>query len=150
MHLDLTKNLRQPRSRTPPQPVPTKPVPSWKPEAAALTRPEGRFKRQLREAKLRRHARLWVIERALSAEQLLAATQEARSDPQTLEHWSEQTDGMVDVYWQVRQRLSAGATLLAWLRPASLVGQVQTEWTELAPAALTENRSVASLPALSA
>ncbi len=99
----------------------------------AITRSEGRFKRQLREAKRRRKARLWTVEQALSAEQLLAATSEAKTEPQALEHWSEQVDGMVDVYRQVRQGQTLGASLLNGLRPAALVAQVQGEWARLAP-----------------
>ena len=99
---------------------------------AALTRPEGRFKRQLQEAKRRRKARLWIVERALDAGQLLAATAEAKTDPQALEHWSEEVDGMADILSEVRQRLGFGAALFASLRPAPLVTQVQSEWAKLA------------------
>lgn len=98
---------------------------------SAVTRVEGKFKRQLQEAKRRRGARLWVVERALSANQLLAATAEAKANPQALDHWSEQVDGMVDVYAQVRQRQGLGASLQNWLRPTGLVAQVQTEWAKL-------------------
>lgn len=110
---------------------------------AAITRPEGRFKRQLQEAKRRRNARLWVVEHALSAEQGLAATAEAKTDTQALERWSEQVDGMVDVWWQVRQRLGFGGTLLARLRPAGLVTQVQSEWATLTPPVAAEEAQAA-------
>ena len=86
---------------------------------AAITRSEGKFKRQLQEAKRRRKARLWIVERALSATQLL-------------ERWSEQVDGMVDVYSQLRLHLGAGAALRHWFRSSDLVAQVQTGWAESA------------------
>ena len=111
-----------------------------------ITRSEGRFKRQLQEAKRRRKARMWIVERALSAEQLLAATADAKTDAQALERWSEQVDGMVDVYGQVRQRLSLGVGLLAQLRPSILVAQVQSEYAGLvtSPASERQTRTVAS------
>ncbi len=99
---------------------------------AAITRSEGKFKRQLQEAKRRRKARLWIVERALSATQLLAATTEAKTDAQVLERWSEQVDGMVDVYSQLRLHLGAGAALRHWFRSSDLVAQVQTGWAESA------------------
>ena len=98
---------------------------------AAITRTEGRFKRQLQEAKRRRKARLWIVERALGAEQLLTATTEAKTDPQALERWSDQVDGMADVLSQIRQRLGFGAGLLTRFRPTALAAQVQSEWAKL-------------------
>lgn len=100
---------------------------------AAITRSEGKSRRQIREAKRRRQARLWIVERALSASQLLAATAESKTDAQALERWSEQVDGMVDILRQVHQRQPFGASLVNGLRPATLAAQVQAEWTELAP-----------------
>ena len=118
---------------------------------AAITRPEGKSRRQLQEARRRRKARLWVVERALSAAQLFAATAEAKTDTQALERWSELVDGMVDVSWQVRQRLRPGAALLARFRPDGLVTQVQTEWAKLAASVPgTESRASVSLPAAAA
>ena len=118
---------------------------------AALTRHEGRFKRQLQEAKRRRKVRLWIVERALDAGQLLAATAEARTDPQALEHWSEEVDGMADVLSQVRQRLGFGSALFASLRPTPLVTQVQSEWAKLASSLPTvPSRGSAPLPSRAA
>ncbi len=113
---------------------------------AAITRSEGRFKRQFQEAKRRRKARLWVVERALSAEQLLAATAEAKIDAQALERWSEETDGLVDVYRQARQRQGFGAALLNGLHPGGLVAPVQAEWARLAASAPAAERREGFLP----
>ena len=113
---------------------------------AAITRSEGKFKRQLQEAKRRRRARLWVVERALSAEQLLAATTDAKTDAQALEHWSGRVDGMADVYGQVRQRLSLGAGLLTWLRPTALVAQVQSECAGLMASSVSDREGEGTFP----
>ena len=118
---------------------------------AAITRPEGKSRRQIQEAKRRRKARLWIVERALSAAQLLAATAEAKTDAQALERWSELVDGMVDVSWQLRQRLHPGAALLARFHPDGLVTQVQTEWAKLAASVPgTESRTNFPLPSSAA
>lgn len=113
---------------------------------STIARSEGRFKRQLQEAKRRRIARRWIVEHALSAEQLLTATTEAKTDAYALEHWSEQVDGMVDVYRQTRQRLGFGAALLYAFRPAGLVTQVQSQWAELASQISREHPAGDPLP----
>ena len=109
---------------------------------AAITRSEGKFKRQFQEAKRRRKARLWIVERALSAEQLLTATTDVKTDAQALEHWSERVDGMADVYGQVRQRSSLGAGLLAWFRPTALVAQVQSECAGLMAQSVSNRQDI--------
>ena len=91
-----------------------------------MTKVEGRTRRQLREARRRLKARLWVVEQAVSADQLLAATTEARTDPAALETWSERVDGMVDVYLQVRQRLGFGGWMVQRFHPARLAMQGST------------------------
>ena len=98
---------------------------------AALSRAEGRSKRQLKEAKRRLQARLWVIERVVTADQWLAAADKARSEPEALDRCTEQADEMVDAYLQVRSRQNFTAAWGSRFAPQRLAVQVRTEWERL-------------------
>ena len=98
---------------------------------AALSRGQGRSKRQLKEAKRRLRARLWVIERVITADQWLAAADKARSDSEALERCTEQADEMVDAYLQVRGRQNFAAAWGNRFAPQRLAAQVRAEWERL-------------------
>jgi uncharacterized membrane protein YraQ (UPF0718 family) len=85
-------------------------------------------KRQLKEARKRLKARMWTIERVIPAEQLVAGTAEAKSNPDLLERWTEYADGMVDAYLQVRRRQNVFAGMFNAMRPAHVARRTLLEW----------------------
>ncbi len=92
---------------------------------------QGGVKRQLREARQRLRARLWTVERAITGEQLVAATAQAKSDPGLLERWAARVDGLVDARMQVQGHGDLLSSALNRLRPTRLAHQSRemlAEW----------------------
>lgn len=91
---------------------------------SVATHPQkGGVRRQLWEAKRRLRARLWTVERAITGEQLVEATAQAKSDPELLERWAARVDGLVDARMQVQQGGDLLSGALNRLHPARLAHQ---------------------------
>jgi hypothetical protein len=88
---------------------------------AVTSRSGGRSHRQLREARRQLRARLWVIDRVVPHNQLVAFTAQAKTDPDLLERWTEEIDWLVNACSEVRRRQGFLANLTFLFRPAQLV-----------------------------
>ena len=95
---------------------------------AAAVRATGRSGRQLREARRRRKARFWVIERVIPGNQLTAATSAAKADPDLLEKWTDYVDALVDAQLQFQRRQSLWIGFLNRFRPAYVAEQMLKDW----------------------
>ena len=84
-------------------------------------------RRQVREARRRLRARLWTLDRIITGDQLVQATVEARTDPDTLDRWTGTVDGLVDLRAQVQRRQNFASGLLNAVRPARLAQQTLLE-----------------------
>lgn len=71
---------------------------------AATNRALGRSRRQVREARQQFRSRLWVIDRVIPRNHLVAFTAQARTDPDLLERWTEEIDWLVSASREVRRR----------------------------------------------
>ncbi len=87
---------------------------------AASHRSTGRSRRQLREARKQLNMRLWVIDRVIPRNQLVAFTAQAKTDPDLLERWAEEVDWLVNACSEVRRRQGFFASLTYLVRPAEL------------------------------
>ena len=95
----------------------------------ATARADGRHaRRQLREARRRRKARFWVVERVIPGNQLTAATSTAKDDPDLLEKWTDYVDALVDAQLQFERRQTFVAGLVNRFRPAYVSEQMLKEW----------------------
>ena len=95
----------------------------------------GRSRRQLREARRQLDARLWVIERVIPRNQLVAFTTQAKNDPELLERWTEEVDWLVNASREVLRRQSFFPRLVLHLRPTELARQTIEERHRFAGAA---------------
>ena len=95
---------------------------------AAAVRVAGRSRRQLREARRRRKARFWVIEKVIPGNQLTAATSAAKADPDLLEKWTDYVDALVDAQLQFERRQTFFGGLMNRFRPGYVSEQMLKEW----------------------
>ena len=84
-------------------------------------------RRQVREARRRMRARLWVLDHVVTGDQFVQATTEARSDPESLDRWTNIIDGLVDLRGQVQRRQPLFSRLANPLLPARLARQTLLE-----------------------
>jgi hypothetical protein len=84
-------------------------------------------RRQLREARHQLEARLWVIDRVIPRNQLVAFTAQAKTDPALLERWTEEVDWLVNARDEVRRRQGVLSGLACALRPGELARQTIEE-----------------------
>jgi hypothetical protein len=87
---------------------------------AVANRSAGRSRRQLREARRQLKARLWVIERVIPHNQLVAFTAQAKTDPDLLERWTEEVDWLVNACSEVRRRQGIASRVACLFRPSEL------------------------------
>ena len=95
---------------------------------AAAVRSTGRSGRQLREARRRRQARFWVIERVIPGNQLTAATSAAKADPELLEKWTDYVDALVDAQLQFQRHQPWWTNLRNRFRPGYVADQMLKDW----------------------
>jgi hypothetical protein len=81
----------------------------------------GRSRRQLGEARAQLKARLWVIERVIPRNQLVAFTAQAKTDPELVERWTEEVDWLVNACSEVRRKQGLFGRWKFVLEPAELV-----------------------------
>ncbi|MBV9128338.1 MAG: hypothetical protein JO117_09660 [Verrucomicrobia bacterium] len=90
-----------------------------------VTHPDSAARRQLPAAKARLKARLWVLRRAVSGEELHSATTAVKIDGEILDDWTERIDGLVDARLEVQRRESVPSAFFNRLRPTRLARQTR-------------------------
>jgi hypothetical protein len=87
----------------------------------------GHSRRQLGEARRQLKARLWVIDRVIPRNQLVAFTAQAKTDPELVERWTEEVDWLVNASSEVRRKQG----LIGWwkflFQPSELVRETVEE-----------------------
>jgi hypothetical protein len=94
---------------------------------AVANRSIGHSRRQLRQARRLLEARLWVIDKVIPRNQLMAFTAQARTDHDLLERWTEEVDWLVNASAEVRRKHGFFGSLVYLVKPSELARQTMEE-----------------------